>query len=41
MIKWQKQYGNIFTVWLPKPTVVVAEWKELQKLLLGLKGFKY
>lgn len=41
MVKWQKKYGNIFTVWLPKPTVVIAEWKELQKTLLGLQGLLF
>ena len=25
MLKWKKEYGGIFTIWAPKPNVVVSD----------------
>ncbi|KAI1715123.1 cytochrome p450 domain-containing protein [Ditylenchus destructor] len=31
-VKWQEKYGPIYTVWLPKPVVVIADFDELQRV---------
>ncbi|GMT21958.1 hypothetical protein PFISCL1PPCAC_13255 [Pristionchus fissidentatus] len=31
MLRWSKQYGPVFTAWLPAPTVVIADYKSLQE----------
>lgn len=41
MVKWKKIYGNIFTVWLPKPVIVIADYNEMKKTFLGPQGFFY
>uniref|UniRef100_A0A914DUP9 Cytochrome P450 n=1 Tax=Acrobeloides nanus TaxID=290746 RepID=A0A914DUP9_9BILA len=33
MVKWSKKYGPIFTVWMPKPSIVIADM-ELLKIAL-------
>ncbi|CAJ0932160.1 unnamed protein product, partial [Mesorhabditis belari] len=34
MLKWRERYGPVFTVWLPKPIVVLATHKTLQEALV-------
>jgi hypothetical protein len=34
MTKWRKIYGPIFTVWLPKPYIVLADYEVLKEALI-------
>ncbi|VDK20638.1 unnamed protein product, partial [Anisakis simplex] len=35
MMKWKQQYGNIFTVWLPKPIIVLADFSVFKEALIN------
>ncbi|KAI6222606.1 (pine wood nematode) hypothetical protein [Aphelenchoides besseyi] len=34
MVKWSKKFGSVFTVWLPKPVVVLANIDAMKEALL-------
>ncbi|GMT22684.1 hypothetical protein PFISCL1PPCAC_13981, partial [Pristionchus fissidentatus] len=34
MLRWSKQYGPVFTAWLPAPTVVITDYKILQETVV-------
>ncbi|KAH7717273.1 cytochrome P450 [Aphelenchoides avenae] len=34
IIQWARKYGNVFTIWLPKPVVVIADLKTLHEALV-------
>ncbi|KAM3719412.1 3-ketosteroid oxygenase [Dirofilaria immitis] len=35
MIKWKKKFGPMFTIWLPGPVIVLADYKLLRETLLS------
>ncbi|EFO25368.1 cytochrome P450 [Loa loa] len=35
MIKWKKKFGPVFTIWLPGPIVVLADYKLLREALIS------
>lgn len=43
MAKWKNIYGPVFTVWLPKPNVVIADYNSLKEALIkqGRNNFDY
>lgn len=34
MVAWNKKYGEMFTVWLPKPIIVLADYKVMKDALI-------
>uniref|UniRef100_A0A915B4W7 Cytochrome P450 n=1 Tax=Parascaris univalens TaxID=6257 RepID=A0A915B4W7_PARUN len=34
MLQWKRKYGGIFTVWLPKPIIVLAEFDAFKEALI-------
>ncbi|VDM29736.1 unnamed protein product [Toxocara canis] len=34
MMQWKNEYGSIFTVWLPKPIIVLADFDVLKEALI-------
>ncbi|KAL6724263.1 hypothetical protein Aduo_019167 [Ancylostoma duodenale] len=34
MLHWRRKYGSIFTIWIPGPVVVIADYESLKEALL-------
>ncbi|CAJ0609579.1 unnamed protein product [Cylicocyclus nassatus] len=34
MLRWRKKYGPVFTIWIPGPVIVIADYENLKEALL-------